>query len=122
MYKYPELLLMSEKGIRHLPVTRDGDMVGILSDRDLGRLGFSLVGDTEAFDRLRTRLSQPVSLLMTGSVVTIGQEADLIEAVELLLDEKLSAIPVVQSGTASLVGIVSYVDLLRTAAPAFADL
>ena len=35
--------LLAEESIRHLPVVRDGDVVGILSDRDFRSLGVSLV-------------------------------------------------------------------------------
>lgn len=110
--------VLSESNIRHLPVTRGGDVVGILSDRDVAALGYRLANDVEAIESLRTRLSQPVSVLMTGGVVTVDQDSDVSEVVELLLEEKLSAVPVVESGTTSLVGIVSYIDVLRVAGEA----
>jgi CBS domain-containing protein len=113
---------LTEEGIRHLPVTRGGEVVGILSDRDLGSLGLSLVSDVETRDGVRARLSQPVASLMSGGVITIEQNAELSEAVELLIEEKLSALPVVEGGTTTLVGIVSYIDLLRAAGPALDSL
>ena len=74
----------------------------------------------ENYDRVRERLLAPVSVLMTGGVVTAGREADVSELVDLMLDEKLSALPVVEDGTQQLVGIVSYIDVLRAAQPLFA--
>lgn len=105
--------VLTEGNIRHLPVTRGGDVVGMLSDRDVASLGYRLANDVEHIDSLRARLSQPVSSMMSGGVVTVGQDADVSEVVELLLEEKLGAVPVVESGTTRLVGIVSYVDVLR---------
>jgi acetoin utilization protein AcuB len=113
--------LLAEGSIRHLPVVRDGDVVGILSDRDFRSLGVSLAADVESFDRVRERLLAPVSALMTSGVVTAGREADVSELVDLMLDETLSAVPVVEDGTQELVGIVSYIDVLRAAQPLFED-
>jgi len=113
---------LSEEGIRHLPVVRHGDVVGILSDRDLSSLGFSMVNDMAGYEQIRARLSQPVSALMSGGVVSIGQDAELSEAVELFVEEKLSALPVVESGTSTLVGIISYIDLLKAASTALESL
>jgi acetoin utilization protein AcuB len=111
------LTLLSEEGIRHLPVVRGGDVVGILSDRDFRNLGLSMVSEAYSYDRLRAQLSQPVSVLMTGGVVTVSRDASVAEIVDVLLEEKLSALPVVEPGTQELAGIVSYVDVLRAAQP-----
>jgi acetoin utilization protein AcuB len=109
------LRVLSEAGIRHLPVVRGGDVVGILSDRDFTGLGLALVNDVERYDQLRARLSRPVSTLMSGSVVSVSREAPVSEIVELMLEEKLGAVPVVEGNTLELAGIVSYVDVLRAA-------
>src|SRR5688500_10179222 len=73
------LTMLSEEGIRHLPVVRDVDVVGILSDRDFRNLGLSMVSDMYGYDQLRAQLSQPVSVLMTGGVVTVERDANLTE-------------------------------------------
>lgn len=107
---------MAEREIRHLPVVRgerSEDVVGILSDRDFGSLGIALVNDEESYDRLRGRLAENVSVLMTGGVITVDQDASVGELIDLMTDDKLSALPVVESGTRRLVGIVSYVDVLK---------
>jgi CBS domain-containing protein len=111
------LALLGEAGIRHLPVVRGGDIVGILSDRDFTGLGIALVNDIRSYDVFRSRLSGPVSTLMTGGVLTVDRDAEVSEVVELMLDEKLSAVPVVETGTTQLAGIVSYVDILKIAQP-----
>jgi len=111
------LAMLGEAGIRHLPVVRGSDIVGILSDRDFTGLGVALVNDIRSYDAFRGRLSRPVSTLMTGGVITVDRDAEVSEIVELMLEEKLSAVPVVESGTTQLVGIVSYVDILKVAQP-----
>lgn len=107
------LRLMGERDIRHLPVVRGQDVIGIVSDRDFRSLGLSLVQDAATSQTLRARLRDQVGDLMAGGVVTVDTEATLKEIIGLLLDEKLSAVPVVSPGTTELVGIVSYVDVLR---------
>jgi acetoin utilization protein AcuB len=111
------LTLLSEQGIRHLPVVRAGDVIGILSDRDFNGVGLSLVQDVRSYDQLRVRLAQPVTKLMSGGVVSVGRDTDVSEIAELMLEEKLSAVPVVETGTLELVGIVSYLDILRAVQP-----
>jgi CBS domain-containing protein len=49
---------------------------------------------------------------MTTEPLTLAPDDDLRDAVELLIDEKIGGIPVVDE-TEGLVGIVTYVDVLR---------
>ncbi len=115
------LSLLADQGIRHLPVVRGGDVVGILSDRDFRGLGLEVVHDLASYERLRARLSQPVSTLMSSDVITIDRDAEAADIVEVMLEERLSALPVVQTGTRELAGIVSYLDLLRATQPLLED-
>ena len=107
------LELMEEHDIRHVPVVRGGEVVGMLSDRDLRSLGVSLVSDLESLDKLQTRLRAKVSTLMAGNVYSVDRSADVKDVVDLMLEERISAVAVVEEDTASLVGIISYVDVLR---------
>jgi CBS domain-containing protein len=49
---------------------------------------------------------------MTTDPLTLASDDELQEAVQLLLDEKIGGIPVVDEAE-GLVGIVTYVDMLR---------
>ena len=49
---------------------------------------------------------------MTTEPLTLSPDDDLQEAVELFIEEKIGGVPVVDE-TEGLVGIVTYVDLLR---------
>ena len=51
--------------------------------------------------------------LMTGAPVTVLPEEDVVQAIDLLLESKVGALPVVTEETGSLIGILSYVDVLR---------
>lgn len=102
-----------ELDIRHLPVVDDGMLVGILSDRDLRDVGAPRLLDIDDPDALRARLSLPVSAVMSTDVIAVGPDTDLSELVGIMIETKIGAIPIVDGATRRLVGIVSYIDLLR---------
>lgn len=107
------LNVLADQGIRHLPVVRGSEVVGILSDRDFTGLGVAIINDVQGYDQLRARLAQPVSTLMSGGVVTVSPDTEVVELVDLMVEEKLGALPVVGGEDDRLVGIVSYIDVLR---------
>lgn len=101
--------LMVQGGFRHLPVVDgDGELVGMLSERDLrARLGTELERFTDA---ARELLSDEVGPAMRPDPITIPSTATVRDALEILSDERVGAIPVLDGER--LVGIVSYLDLL----------
>lgn len=105
--------LMREADIRHVPVARDGVLVGMLSDRDLASLDVGRVLTTEGADALRRTLATPVISVMSSDVIAVEPETDLGEVIDLMLENKVGAIPVILSDTREVVGITSYVDVLR---------
>ena len=107
------LALLSEREIRHLPIVRDGELVGIVSDRDFRGLGLSLVNDVESFEGLKRRMQRSVSELTANTVVSVETETPLEEIIDVLVEEKIGAVPVVEPGTMHMVGIVSVIDVLR---------
>jgi acetoin utilization protein AcuB len=102
--------LMAENKIRQLPVVRGRELVGIITDRDLRSfLSSALLSTPEAREQA---LSTKVIDVMTTDPLTLASDDELQEAVQLLLDEKIGGIPVVDEAE-GLVGIVTYVDMLR---------
>ena len=97
--------LLRELDVRHLPVTDDGVLMGIISDRDLGPYR----GEDDRVDRGEIRAAQ----IMSSDLLTVTPETELSEVVDTMLDQRVGALPVVATGTLNLVGIVSYVDVLR---------
>ena len=105
--------LMSQQGIRHLPVLDpERRVVGILSDRDVR----TAIGDPRHLleDPARRFHSErrPVSAVMSKVVVTLPDRAPLTRAVDHLVHESIGAIPIVDESQ-RLVGIVSYVDIIQ---------
>ncbi len=103
---------MSARGIRHLPVI-DGErrLVGMLSDRDVR----TAMGEArQALDEgaATARLAAlRVEDLMSARPISIGEGEPIQRALDLLVAERVGALPVVDAGE-RLAGIVSYLDLL----------
>jgi acetoin utilization protein AcuB len=105
--------LMREADIRHVPVARGGVLIGMLSDRDLAALDVGRVLTTDGADALRRTLGTPVISVMSADVISVEPEADLGDVIDLMLENKVGAIPVVLPDTREVVGIASYIDVLR---------
>ena len=106
------LKVLAEADVRHLPVVEDDALVGIISDRDLRELGVESRDDGAT---VRRTLGQPASEVMSSGVVTVHPESDVSEAIDLMIEHRIGALPVVEPDSTKLVGIVSYVDVLRAA-------
>jgi acetoin utilization protein AcuB len=105
--------LMRELAVRHVPVVEDGVLVGMLSDRDLARVSIAQVLRVEGADALREELKTPIVEVMSTDVISVEPETEVGEVIALLLEHKVGALPVVELGTREVLGIISYVDVLR---------
>lgn len=104
--------LLTEKGFRHLPVVDDGELVGIVSDRDVAinpRALRAAVRNRSVADLLDD--DRPVEAVMSPDPHVIVPDASLDEAARLLVSRHVNALPVVDDDR-RLVGIVTSVDCL----------
>ena len=103
--------LMRHRRIRHLPVVAGGRLAGIITDRDV-RTTLPSPATSLAVGEVRYLLDRLlVERVMTRSVITIGPDAPIAEAVRLVLAHRIGAIPVLEGER--LVGIITETDLLR---------
>jgi acetoin utilization protein AcuB len=105
--------LMRELAVRHVPVVEDGVLVGMLSDRDLAQVNIARALSVEGADALREELKTPIVEVMTSDVISVEPETEVGEVIGLLIEHKIGALPVVEAGTREVIGIISYVDVLR---------
>ena len=105
--------LMRESEVRHVPVVDRGALVGMVSDRDLARFDVGRLLLVEGAEALRHGLGTPVVTVMTTDVIAVSPETGLAEIIELLVEHRIGAVPVVRSDTREVVGIVSYIDVLQ---------
>ena len=90
-----------QRGTRHVLVMDGPRLVGIISDRDLKRV---LRGDGGA------RSSTTAGDIMTRTVITISPTANLTAACDTMVQEAISALPVVQDGV--LRGLITDTEIL----------
>jgi CBS domain-containing protein len=112
--------LLVEHGISAVPVVRDGEPVGIVSESDLvardpvkglsrrNWLELLLTGGGLAEQVDTGRLASDV---MTTPIITINEAADIADAVKLMVAHNIKRLPVVRASRIS--GIISRADLLR---------
>jgi len=96
--------LMHNHGIRHMPVVRDGRLLGIVSERDLLAYHAAMGGDQ---DWWRARITE----VMTAPVQTAGPDDSLTEAAGRLAASRIGALPIVELGR--LIGLVTVTDVLE---------
>lgn len=113
------------KHYRAVPVVEEGRAVGIVTSSDLVRRGglgvrIDLLRSLaqpelhEILERLSTR-SETAADVMTADPLTVAASTPLPDAAELMARRRLKRLPVLDAA-GRLVGIVSRLDLLRTAA------
>jgi len=100
------LTLCRERRIRHLPVLKEGRLVGIVSDRDL-RSSTPALGDQGRAAALQEILVEDV---MARDVVTTLPDDPIEHAANVMREERIGCLPVVESG--ELVGIVTSSDVM----------
>ena len=99
-----------------MPVVDGGALVGMVSDRDLAQFDIGRLLAIEGAEAVRRELGTAVVKVMSADVIAVDPETELNEIVELLVEHRIGAVPVVPSGTREVVGIVSYIDVLRALA------
>ncbi len=104
--------LMKQQRIRHIPVLNaDGDLCGILTQRDLFRgillksLGYGSRAEQKMLDSLSIKEA------MRDEVITITPESTLSDAANLMLYNKIGCLPVVDGER--LVGMISEADFVK---------
>ncbi len=104
---------MAKRGIRHLPVV-DGlrRVRGIVSDRDIRETVARTLVDIEAAERSAYVRSLRIGDVMAHNPRTVRADEPIAAAVRAFVDDRFGALPVVDEDD-RLVGILSYIDLLR---------
>lgn len=104
--------LFDQHDVRHVPVIDgEGDVVGLVSDRDLLRNVLTDQADVPLSVRDSSMQGTLVETIMTRDVVTLAPNDGAPKAARTMLDNKFGCIPVTE-GT-RLVGIVTQSDFLR---------
>jgi acetoin utilization protein AcuB len=102
--------LMKANDVRHVPVVKNGKMIGIVTEKDIRyamipeKIPGKKVPQGWNLDHLK------VQDIMTDNTITIAQEAQVEEAARIIYGLKIHALPVMKND--KLVGIISVMDIL----------
>ncbi|UCG23795.1 MAG: CBS domain-containing protein [Chloroflexota bacterium] len=100
---YDALLLLAEKNIGALLVLQDGELAGIVSERDYAR---------KVILHGKASMETPVKEIMTEEVHTVDPQKTVKEALSLMTDKHIRHLPVIEGE--KIVGLVSIGDLVKS--------
>ena len=104
--------LMKQHSIRMLPVLKNGVLVGVVTDRDLKRASASDATTLDVHELLYLISKIKVKNIMSKSPVAVSPDLTVEETAEILLNNKISGVPVVDE-KGKVVGTITQTDLFR---------
>ena len=96
------LQMMADNNIGALPVTENGKVIGVISERDYAR---------KCVLKGRASVGTTVREIMSSPVITVSSKQSVSECLSLITDRHLRHLPVLDEG--ELVGLVSIGDLVK---------
>ncbi len=106
------LQVFKEHKIRRVPVTRGGKLVGIVTDRDLKEVGPSKISTMEVHEQYYLLSELKLKDIMTKDPITVFPEDTVEYAAVLMLENKISGLPVVDKNW-RVVGIITQTDIFK---------
>ena len=103
---------MNAEKIRALPVMKDGKLIGIITRRGLLRTDVSMLVDTPWKKEVDLK-DETVGEVMTRNPITIPAGAALPKAARIMMENKIAALPVRESGKEEVTGIITVSDIMR---------
>lgn len=103
--------LMREQKVKHLPVLKNGELKGIISDRDIREYSPSKATSLDIYELHYLLAKMKVREVMKPNVIITTPDTPVEEAAMLLHDMNIGCLPVVDRD--KLVGIISDKDIFR---------
>jgi CBS domain-containing protein len=102
---------LKQNTIRHIPIVKGKDVVGIISRTDINRLTFGALfeGQEGADEAILDMLT--ISQVMTSKPKTVSSDTIIRDLAEIFVKEEFHALPVVDNG--ELKGIVTTTDVVK---------
>lgn len=110
-YLSDAVLLMRERGIKHIPVLKGGKLKGMISDRDIKEYSPSRATSLDIYELHYLLAKTRIREIMKTGVITTTPDTPVEEAAMLMLDDNIGCLPVLEGG--ELIGIISDRDIYR---------
>ncbi|MFQ5575564.1 MAG: CBS domain-containing protein [Anaerolineae bacterium] len=104
--------LMAEKQIRRLPIMKNSDLVGIVTRGDVREAEPSSASSLTIWEMNYLLAKLKVKQVMSRNAITISHNATIAKAAKLMMDHKISGLPVVNDSN-KVVGIITESDIFR---------
>jgi acetoin utilization protein AcuB len=106
------LELLREKKIRRLPVVdKNGNLVGIVVEKDLLRVSPSPATSLSIFEIHSLLAKLEIKDMMTKRVITVGEDCPVEEAARIMVEHKIGSLPVLRDK--KVVGIITETDIFK---------
>ena len=103
--------IMRDNKIRRLPVVENGKLVGIITIGDVREASPSDATTLSIWELNYLWAQLTVDKVMSRNVYTVSPDSLMLDAAELMLEHKISGLPVLEDG--KLVGIITESDIFR---------
>lgn len=103
-------MIFARSTMRHLPVLKDKKVVGILTQRDLRSYAPGLLSGVTSEQYQKVMETTSIARVMTRNIHTVGPDQPVVEAVDLLYNQRIGCLPVIENE--ELAGIVTSTDML----------
>ncbi len=103
--------IMKDNNVRRLLVVKNGDIIGIVTDKDLKEATPSKATSLDVHEIYSLLSEVKVKDIMSKDLYTIGPDESIEKAAMMMLKRKISGLPVVEGG--KLVGVITQTDIFR---------
>ena len=104
--------IMTLGGVRHIPVVRGGDLMGVVTERDLLRISLSNLSEFGADQRRAFLHAIEIERVMSSPAVTIDADELVEVAARSMAERKIGCLPVIED-EGDFVGLITETDVLR---------